>query len=424
MNAKDAISYLRHTVQPSLGCTEPACAALCCGAASETGIGEIKSLKLVVNPGLYKNAMSVAIPGFDEVGMSYAAALGALLKRTDKELQIFEDLTPEIAKAAKKLVADKKITVTVDYDQKGLYARCEIEGSSGRAAAEIRGSHTNIVRIIKDGQIIFEKGIIAAAKGDPFEEELKKSTIEDIVSAVEDMKFSDISFLLEGIPPNEATAAYGKDHPGPVGIASTLYDSLGNSLMERMMKKVGTSIEARLGGALCTVMSSAGSGSKGLAVILPISEAAGDMHASDEKLARALALGHLVNSYINLIIGKLSAFCTCAAGASVGASCGLTYLWGGSAKEIGYAINNMTGAVAGMICDGGKTGCGLKLTQATSSAYLSARMAVSGHTLRPTDGICDQTPEACIAHLASLANKGMKDADKEILDIMLNKKLE
>lgn len=423
MKTSDAITYLRHTVQPSLGCTEPACAALCCAAASETGIGEVESLKLVVNPGLYKNAMSVAIPGFDEVGMSYAAALGALLKRTDKELQIFEDLTPDISKAAKELVADRKITVTVDYGKKGIYAHCEIEGSLGKASAEIQGSHTNIVKVTKDDQILFEKGKTAAAKGDPFEEELKKSTIAEIVSAVEDMKFSDISFLLEGIEPNETTAAYGKANPGPVGIASTLYDSLGNSLMERMMKKVGTSIEARLGGALCTVMSSAGSGSKGLAVILPIAEAAKDMNATDEKLARALALGHLVNSYINLIIGKLSAFCTCAAGASVGASCGLTYLWGGGAKEVGYAINNMTGAVAGMICDGGKTGCGLKLTQATSSAYLSARMAVSGHTLRATDGICDRTPEACVAHLASLANQGMKEADREILNIMLNKKL-
>ncbi|MFC2661784.1 MAG: L-serine ammonia-lyase, iron-sulfur-dependent, subunit alpha, partial [Eubacterium sp.] len=177
-----------------------------------------------------------------------------------------------------------------------------------------------------------------------------------------------------------------------------------------------------LDGCPYSVTSSAGAGSKGLALTIPLSVAAKYAGSSREQLARALAFGHLVNSYINAVIGKLSAVCTCAAAASTAAAAALVKLWGGTEEQMGFAIRNMTGSVSGMICDGGKTGCAMKLAMATSAAYLSAQMAVKNSVLRESDGICAVTPEQCIVNTAQIANVGMAEVDSEILSIMLAKK--
>lgn len=363
----------------------------------------------------------MAIPHFDAVGIPYAAALGALIASTREELQIFDAITPELADRAKALVASGKVTVSLAEGEKKIYAHCELTGSEGSATAEIRDAHTNIVRVEKNGQLLFSKDKESKASGSSIEDELLASSIAQLRQAAWQLPPEELDFLLEGISPNETMARLGREQPSAVGIASTLESSLGNSLMERMMKLVGDSIEARLDGCPYAVTSSAGSGSKGLALLLPLAEAAADGHIDRPQLAHAVAFGHLLNSYINLKIGKLSAVCTCAVAASTATAAALVALWGGTDEQIGYAINNMTGAVTGMICDGGKPGCALKLAQSTASAYLSAKMALSGHTLRSTDGICADTPEECIRNMARIANQGMPTMDHEILDIMLHK---
>lgn len=421
MKNAELLAYLHNAVKPALGCTEPVCAALVCAAASHAGVGAIQSLQLTVNPGLYKNGMSVAIPHFDAVGIPYAAALGALIGDPDRELQIFDEITPQVAAQAKALVEAGRVTVTLAEGERKLYARCTLTGSEGSAVAEIRDAHTNLVRIEKNGQVVFSKETQNQKGGSSLEDELLASTVAQLRQAAWQLPAEDLEFLLEGITPNETMARLGREQPSPVGIASPLESSLGNSLMERMMKLVGDSVEARLDGCPYAVTSSAGSGSKGLDLLLPLAEAAREAHLDRDQLAHAVAFGHLLNNYINLKIGKLSAVCTCAVAASTSMSAALVALWGGTDEQIGYAINNMTGAVTGMICDGGKPGCTLKLAQSTASAYLSAKMALAGHTLRSTDGICAETPEECIRNMARIANQGMPTMDHEILDIMLHK---
>ncbi len=421
MDREAAIAYLQRTVSPCLGCTEPACIALCAAAAVETGITEVDHISMTINSGLYKNGMSVGIPGFDRVGIPYAAALGALIGRTEKELQIFEDITPEISAKAKEMVEAGKVEVSIDFSKKSLYAYAEISGAEGTATAEIVKAHTHIVKTSLNGKVLFEAKGEETGEADPFESTLLSAPVAEIYDTVKSMTPESLQFLKECIDINTDMARAGIEEPSPAGIAATLKKELDDSLMERMMLRVASAIEARLDGRLHTVVSSAGSGSKGLAVTLPVVEAARDGKVSETEMLQALAFGHLMNSYINLVIGKLSSMCTCAVAASTAASMALVYLWGGTAEQTGYAVKTMTGTVSGMICDGGKTGCGMKLAQATASAFMAARMALANRRLRTSDGICGETPEACIANIADLANQGMAKVDERILKIMLAK---
>lgn len=372
LNKEEALVFLHDTVKPSLGCTEPACAALCAAAAAEKLHGNIQSISLTVNPGLYKNGMSVAIPGFDRVGMDYAAALGALIGTTDGELQIFEEITPEIAERAKILVASGNVRVTADYEQKGIYARCEVTSDGETAQAVIRNTHTNLVQVSYNGAICFQKEQQFGNSGKDSADALKKMTIAEISRLVDSMTISELDWLVAGAAVNGAVAVYGVQHPSTVGIAAALHLDFCGSEADEMMRSVGAAIESRLDGCPCSVTSSAGAGSKGLALTIPLSIAAEHSKASREQLARALAFGHLVNSYINAVIGKLSAVCTCAA--------------------------------------------------AASTAAAAAQMAVRNSVLRESDGICAATPEQCIANIAQIANVGMENVDLEILRIMLAKR--
>lgn len=419
---KNALVHLKNTVKPSLGCTEPVCVALCAAATAEIAEGEFKKLSMVVNPGLYKNGMSVAIPGYDEVGIAHAAALGALIGKTEKSLQVFEDITADLAQKAKKMLENGKVEIQVDYGQKSIYAYCRLETEKGVAQAWIQGAHTNITMTKWNDEIRFQKEAGASAWADPFLEALMEMKVSEINAVVDQIPVEEMGFLLEGTLPNEEIAEYGEKNPSEVGIAVMLgKEMVDNSLMEEMMKKVGSAIESRLDGCPYSVTSSAGAGSKGLALIIPLTTAARTENLSDEALARALAFGHLMNSYINAHIGKLSAMCTCAVAASTAMSAALVKLWGGDSEQIGQAVCNMTGTVTGMICDGGKTGCALKLAMATSGAYMSAKMAMNHSVLRATDGVCDDTPEKCVRNIARIANQGMEPADAEILKIMTGK---
>ena len=354
LDKEQALALLCDTVKPSLGCTEPACAALAAAAAAGKLHGGVRSVFLTVNPGLYKNGMSVAIPGFDQVGMDYAAVLGALIGTDAGELQIFEAITPGIAQQAKELVASGCVRVAVDYERKGIYAACEVSSDAETARAVIEGAHTNLVMLSHNGTVFVQKEQLGKGAGEDPACALKEMTIAEMSRLVDGMAPSDLDWLVDGSAVNDAVADWGAEHPSPVGIAGALGAGFDGGEADAMMRAVGAAIESRLDGCPRSVTSSAGAGSKGLALTIPLSVAARYAGSSREQLARALAFGHLVNSCINASIGKLSAVCTCAAAASTAAAAALVKLWGGTEDQMGVAIRNMTGAVSGMICDGGK----------------------------------------------------------------------
>ena len=233
--------------------------------------------------------------------------------------------------------------------------------------------------------------------------------------------------MLDGVEMNERIADFGIKNEVGVGITKTFQGTLGteylsDDIMTRIMMKVIAAAEGRLGGCLYPSMSSSGAGTKGLVVILPIAEVAKAINASKEMTVKAIAFGHLMNRYINEYVGKLAATCSCSMASATAASAAITWILGGGDQEIGYAIRNMTGTVTGMICDGGKVGCALKVSMAASAGYTNALLAAKGTVLRVSDGICSETPEDCIKNMGIVGNLGMAQADQKILEIMLDKK--
>ena len=232
--------------------------------------------------------------------------------------------------------------------------------------------------------------------------------ISDIVDLVNELDVDDIEFLCDGVKMNLKLADYAKNHNLP----------LSSSFSSNLISILTSAIEARLSGCPLSTMSSSGAGTKGIALILPIHIVARDQHISKEKELKALALGHLLNRYINSYIGKLSPMCTCVMASSTACSAALVYMYGGSKDQIGYAIKNMTGTVTGMICDGGKVGCSLKVSTGTVAALMCAKTALNNAPLKDSDGIVANTPEKCIQNMAYLSKHGMKDVDTTIVEIM------
>lgn len=430
MNKGQMIELLKKDVVPALGCTEPVCVALAAANAGSVIEGNIESVDVKVNAGIYKNGMSAGIPNCKEVGLNWAAAIGVVLKNPEKSLELLADLTPELLERAEELLSGEKVSVSVKEDEKSLYVKCVIKTELGESICLIQDAHTNVVLLKKDEQILFEKEKLASkGSSDQLIDDLIHMKISEIRELVSEATEEELEFILDGVKINESLAMYSEEHDVGVGIADSLRKEknialLGDSLMNRILLKVSSAAESRLDGCSLPTMSSSGAGTKGLVVILPVSETAKEIGASKVQTVKAIAFAHLVNRYINAYIGKLSPMCSCVMASSTAAAGGITYLLGGTDEQIGHAIRNMSGTVTGMICDGGKVGCAMKVSMGSMAALVSAITAVNGAALRVSDGICAETPEECIKNMARIGINGMAQTDKEILNIMIEKKKE
>ncbi|MGI6755773.1 MAG: serine dehydratase subunit alpha family protein [Atopobiaceae bacterium] len=435
LTQKEMLELLHADVVPAIGCTEPACVALAVADAAKTAElapHEIDTVEVEVSPSIYKNGMSVAIPGYPELGLDKAAAIGAVVARPECGLEIFGELNDERAHEVRAFLAKKRVVVRLADGERGVFVHARVTGSAKTAAktteatCTIQGAHTRVVERTRNHTVLELAHSPATAAGSGLEQKLFDMKISDIVQLVRETPAQELAFLMQGVTMNQQASDFGVTHTVGVGISHALTSSqekvlLGDNLMARITQKVASATEARLGGGVIPCMSSSGAGTKGLAVILPTVELAHEMGSSTEELTRALAIGHLVNRYINLHVGKLAAICTCVMASSTGASAAMAYLLGANAEQIGYAIRNMCGTVTGMICDGGKVGCALKVSIGSLAALNCAYLAAQNVTLSVTDGILATTPEACIDNVGRIANPGMLATDKEILAIMREK---
>lgn len=426
LTKEELLSLLAREVVPALGCTEPVCVALAAADASRAIGGQIVSISVTVNANILKNGMSVGIPGCPHVGLNYASALGACLVNPEKGLELFADLTDTVNAFAEKIVHEDRVKIALDPAETELYVRAEVITTSGLGISIIRNSHANIIFTKANDTVFVDRKITQTAGETGLYDKLKAMSLSDLRGLVESVPDESLTAMLDGMKLNGQLADYGLAHDAGVGIGRTLEKLtaggvFGENLNSRVMTRTAACAEARMSGCPYAVMSSAGSGNHGITAVIPVVELAKEQGCSDAQLARALALSHMVTLYIKQYTGRLSAICGCGMTAATGAAVAMTWLMGGTNEQLGFAVTNMTANLTGIICDGGKVGCALKLASASSAALMSAYLAIDGVVVSATDGVVGRTVEESIVNMGKISHPGMVETDKVILGIMLDK---
>ena len=419
------IRLIHREVIPAIGCTEPIAVALACAKAAEV-LGDCpERVEVYLSANILKNAMGVGIPGTGMVGLPIAIALGSLIGRSAYGLEVLKDLNPEGLAAGKAMVERKCISIALKEQVDKLYIEVVSHRGDEESRVVISHAHTHFSYIARNGEVLYNEESGASHEELEADEEiaLNFGLVYDFAMQ---MPLEEIRFILETARVNEA-AAKASMEAGCYGhtVSQTFAGEfgkrfLGDSVYTHMLAMTAAACDARMDGAMIPVMSNSGSGNQGLSATLPVVSFAKDMQSSEEQLIRALMLSHLMVIYIKQSLGRLSALCGCVV-AATGASCGITYLMGGTREQLTYAIKNMIGNITGMICDGAKPSCALKVSSGVSTAMLSALMAMEHKVVTPVEGIIDEDVDRSIANLTSIGSKGMESTDRLVLDIMTAK---
>lgn len=418
------LALLRKEVVPALGCTEPIAVALAAARAAEA-LGQVpERLYVEVSPNLLKNGMGVVVPGTGECGLGVAAAAGALAGRSALGLECLRDLDPQRARQACAMAAGDAVELALPDNDILLYCAVTAYAGESSARAELRDSHDNITRVWKDGALIFGRDTDDAAHGQgdaPWPLSLARVYDFAVHAPLEEL-----SFILEAARMNRSVAEEGLRREYGLGVGRSMDDRIHRNILSDDMatfaiKLTAAAADARMAGVQMAVMSNSGSGNQGITCTMPVVACAVRLGKSDEELVRALIASHLTSIHIKHHLGRLSAHCG-AMVAGTAAACGIVLLLGGGLPEMERTIRNMVGDMAGMICDGAKSSCALKVASAVTAGLQAVMLAMDGKSVPGREGIVDDDIEACIANLGRLGSTGMREADKVILDIMLKKK--
>ena len=419
------IALMKREVVPAVGCTEPMAVALCVARATEV-LGYLPDkITVLLSANILKNAMGVGIPGTGMIGLPIAIALGAIVGKSEYKLEVLKDITPETLEQGKQYINEGRIDIQLKQDCcDKLYVEAICEGGGHTASAIIQGSHTCFVSTSYDDAIMLIDSVPDGFVGnDGNDISLNLHLVYDFAMQA---PVDEIRFILETRDYNLKAAQeslkgnYGHclgktmDRPLSHGI-------FGNTIFSRILSKTALATDARMGGALIPVMSNSGSGNQGICATNPVAVYAMENENTEEELIRALTLSHLTAIYIKQSLGKLSALCGCVV-ASIGSSCGITYLMGGDYARICHAVKNMIANLTGMICDGAKPSCALKIASGVSTALLSAVLAMEGRHVTSAEGIIDDDVDRSIRNLTVIGADAMCATDQMVLDIMTGKR--
>jgi L-cysteine desulfidase len=427
---------LEMEVTLALGCTEPVAIALgAAAAATLLPAREFDSIEIWIDPNIYKNAMAVTIPGTGGLqGLDTAAALGAYGGDPKRDLEVLESVDEEIIAKAQQLLAAKKVKVNL-REELGLHVRTKIVAGTNTAESLIIDLHNNIVSLSLNGVQVTDSPLLASVKGKngkrtlaELEEWLRELTLDEILELTNTLDEDDLNFLQVGVDHNLALAEYGLKHGSGLGIGKAIDRLIKQKLMVKDMSSsakrlTSAAADARMGGVKLPAMSSAGSGNHGLTAILPIWAIKDFIDHDRQTVLRAIGLSHIVTAYIKAHTGRLSAVCGCSVAAGAGATAGITYLVGGDVHHMEGAIKNILEDLAGVICDGAKAGCAIKLNTAAGAAVQAALFSLHGVNVKDTDGIIGDSTRKTIQNMGELSHDGMVATDKTILKIMLEKQM-
>ncbi len=417
---KKILKLIHKEVVPAIGCTEPVAVSLAVAKATEV-LGKIpEDIKVYLSANVLKNAMGVGIPGTGMIGLPIAIALGALVGKSECQLEVLKDMTPDFVEAGKKMIDEKRICVSLKDDiEDKLYIEAVCTVGNNESRVIIRHQHTNICFAELNGKVLLNK---QQDSEEEVNEESVELTLRKVYDFAMEMPLEEISFILNSGRMNKNAAVESFKYDFGHALGKTLvgkYEKqiMGEGVLSKMLSYTSAACDARMAGAMIPVMSNSGSGNQGLTTTLPVVIYAEETNQPEEKLIRALMLSNLAVIYIKQNLGRLSALCGCVV-ASTGSSCGITYLMGGGYQEITYAVKNMIANLTGMICDGAKPSCALKVTTGVSTAVFSAMMAMEGKFVTSVEGIIDEDVDQSIRNLTTIGKDGMNETDKLILKIM------
>lgn len=417
------IALIKREVVPAIGCTEPVAVSLCVARATELLGAKPDSVSVRLSANILKNAMGVGIPGTGMIGLPIAIALGVLVGRSEYGLEVLKDADEQAVEAGRRYIEEKRISVQLKEGiTEKLYIEVTVTASGHYAEAIISGGHTTFVYMRRDDEVLLDERKPSSEQANVQDVELTLQRVYDFATT---SPVEELQFILESRRLNKAAAesAFASDYGHSLG--KTLRGEkeikiMGDSIFSRILSYTSSACDARMGGAMVPVMSNSGSGNQGITATLPVVVYGEECGASEEQIIRALTLSHLTVIYIKQSLGRLSALCGCVVAAS-GSSCGITYLMGGGYEEVAMAVKNMIANLTGMICDGAKPSCALKLASGVSTAVLSAMMAMEHRCVSKLEGIIDEDVDTSIRNLTSIGRDGMDETDKLILNIMTEK---
>ncbi|MGI6242424.1 MAG: serine dehydratase subunit alpha family protein [Prevotella sp.] len=418
------IALINQEVVPAVGCTEPMAVALCTARATEMLGCQPEKITAQLSTNILKNAMGVGIPGTGMIGLPIAIALGALVGKSEYQLEVIKDLDEEALERAKAYIQDgKRINISLkNHITEKLYIEVTVEAGDNTATAIIAGGHTNFVYEAHNGEVILDKRQTTGKAEETSNIELNMRTVWDFATTT---PIADISFITKTRDYNLRAAQESKKGNYGHNLGKTIGRPLscgifGKTIYSHIISETALACDARMGGAMIPVMSNSGSGNQGICATNPVAVYAEENNNTQEELIRALTLSHLTAIYIKQSLGKLSALCGCVV-ASIGSSCGIVYLMGGDYTRVCHAINNMVANLTGMICDGAKPSCSIKICSGVSSALLSALLSMEGEHVTAAEGIIEENVDRSIHNLTSIGKQAMCPTDEMVLDIMTHK---
>ena len=459
------VALLKREVVPAIGCTEPMAVALCAAKATERLGQRPEEIEVKLSANILKNAMGVGIPGTGMVGLPIAIALGALIGKSEYGLEVLRDNTPQHTAEAKAYMDAHPINIGLKPDAPdNLYIEVITRAAGKEGKAIIAYEHTRFIDSPNSHSSLSPSKLpselchpspVREGEETPANGEVNRSTVlspsltgegwqggvaspdgerpvghdglslRTVYDFATTAPLEEILFINEAKQLNERAATEALTHNYGHNLGKTLSRPLGRGIMgesifSHMLSVTSAACDARMAGAMTPVMSNSGSGNQGIAATLPVCVYAHDNHNTDEELTRALTLSHLTAIYIKQSLGRLSALCGCVV-ASTGSSVGITYLMGGSYEQITFAVKNMIATLAGMVCDGAKPSCALKLCSGVSTAALSAMLAIQNRHVSAAEGLIEDDVDRCIHNLTRIGHDGMKETDRLVLDIMTHK---
>lgn len=421
------IALVKREVIPAVGCTEPIAVALAVASSQSLLNGYPSRIHVALSPNMLKNAMGVGIPGTGMTGLPIAIALGAICGDSKANLEVLAKVTPDDVAKGKSLVDNNAISISLAPEGCDiLYIEATVTDDSGHTATTvISGSHTNIVRQELDGKVLTLNDGGNGGAEVKLSASAPKLTMAQVWEFAMESPLDELKFILESRRINKLAAE--RSFTGRYGheVGRTLHCErqramMGDSIFSRVLSYTSAACDARMAGAPIPVMSNSGSGNQGIAATLPVAIYAEEQFASEEQTVRALMLSHLTVIYIKQSLGRLSALCGCVV-AATGSACGICYLMGGNFEKVVATAKNMIANLTGMICDGAKPSCAMKLASGVSTAMMSAMMAMEGQSVCQLEGIVDDDIDRCVSNLTRIGREGMRETDRLILKIMTSK---